>query len=49
MSLLIGEVNSLLLDQLKHLVIVLLTSVEGRETDNHFIGQDSECPPIDGE
>ena len=49
MSLLVREVNSLLLNQLEHLVVVLLTSVERREANDHLVCQDTEGPPIDRE
>lgn len=49
MSLLVWEVHRLLLDQLVHLRIILGASVEGREADDHLVGEDSEGPPIDRE
>ena len=49
MALLIGEVDGLFLNQLEHLVVVLLTSVERREAYDHLVSKDSESPPIDRE
>ena len=46
---LIREVHCLLLYKLVHLAVSLAASVEGREADDHFVGQDSEGPPVDGE
>ena len=49
MPLLVGEVDGLFLDQLEHLVVVRLASVEGWEAHDHFVSQDSQRPPIDRE
>lgn len=49
MPLLIWEVDRLLLDQLVHFGIILRASVEGRETNDHLVCQNSESPPIDRE
>lgn len=46
MSLRIWEIDWLLLDQFIHLKVIIATSIEGRESNNHFVGQDSESPPI---
>ena len=45
----VGEVDSLLLNQLVHLRVILCASIEGRESDNHFVGQNAQCPPINWE
>lgn len=45
----VREEDWLILDQLVHLLIVLTTSIEWRESDNHLISQNAEGPPIDGE
>ena len=37
MTLLVWEIDGLLLDQLVHFGIILGTSVEGRESDNHLV------------
>ena len=49
MPLLVREVYGLFLDQLEHLVVVLLACVEGWESDDHLVSEDTECPPVDGE
>ena len=46
---LVREVHGLLLDQLVHLGVGGTTSVEGREAHNHFIGKNTQGPPVDGE
>jgi hypothetical protein len=48
-SLWVWEVDGLLPDELVHLQVVIAASVEGREADDHFVGQDAESPPVDGE
>lgn len=46
MAFLVREVNRLLFNQLVHLRIILSSRVEGREPNNHFIGQDTQSPPV---
>ena len=46
MSLWIREVNRLFLDQIVHFVVVIAASIEGRETDNHLISEDTQSPPV---
>lgn len=45
----IGEIDWLLLYQLVHLQIVAISGVEGREADDHLVGQDTKSPPVNGE
>ena len=45
----VGEVHSLLLNELVHFRIILGSGVERRETDDHLVGQDTKSPPIDWE
>ena len=49
MTLRIGEVNGLLFNKFVHLGVAVITCVEGRETNDHFIGEDADSPPIDRE
>jgi hypothetical protein len=49
MSSWIWEVDWLLSDEFVHLQVVVAPSVEGRESDYHFIGQDSKSPPVNRE
>ena len=44
----IREVHRLRLDKLVHLGVTRLARVEWRESNNHFVGQDAEGPPVDG-
>ena len=46
MAFLIWEVYGLLLDKLIHFGVILCTSVEGRESHNHLVCQDTQGPPI---
>jgi len=45
----VGEVDSTLLDHLVHLFVVITLGEEGRASHDHFVGQDSDGPPVDGE
>ena len=49
MSLLVGEVDRLLLDQLVHLRIILRACVEGWEAHDHLVSENAERPPINRE
>jgi hypothetical protein len=42
----IREINRLLPDKLIHLQVVVASSVERREPDDHFIGKYSKGPPV---
>jgi hypothetical protein len=44
MSLLVGPTNGCILDEMVHLVLVLV--VERRDADDHLVHQDAEGPPI---
>ena len=46
---LVREVHGLLFDQLVHLGVRGTAGVEGREAHNHFIGENTQGPPVDGE
>jgi hypothetical protein len=46
MALGIREVNGFSLDQLVHLLVIVVSGVEGRESNNHLVGKDSDGPPI---
>ena len=48
-SLLVREVDGLLFDQFVHFRVVLRTSVERRESDNHFVCQNTKGPPVNRE
>jgi len=49
MTLRIWEVDWFCLDQLVHFLVVVVSSIEGRETDNHLVGENSDSPPINWE
>ena len=45
------EVNCILLDHLVHLLVVLVGAVVNvvwRKADDHFVGEDAQCPPVNG-
>ena len=42
----VWEVNRFLFDQLVHFRVIVVSRIEGRESNNHLIGQDSNSPPI---
>ena len=44
--LLVREEDWLALDEIVHFLIIGVASVEGRETDDHLVGQDAESPPV---
>lgn len=48
-SLLVREVDGLLFDKFVHFRVVLGTSVERRESDNHFVCQNTKSPPVNRE
>ena len=48
-SLWIWKVYGLLLDKLVHLQVVIIASVKRRKSYYHFIGKDTQSPPINGE
>ena len=45
------EVDTIFLNHIVHLLVSgrVVFNVEGREADNHLVGQDAQCPPIDWE
>ena len=49
----VGEYGIFLLNQIVHFLgaraAVAAADVEGRESDEHFVDEDSEAPPVDGE
>lgn len=49
MALRVREVDGLGLDQLVHLLVIVVASVEGREANNHLVGKNSDGPPINRE
>mmetsp|Transcript_42273 Transcript_42273/g.40497 ORF Transcript_42273/g.40497 Transcript_42273/m.40497 type:complete len:264 (-) Transcript_42273:562-1353(-) len=49
MPLWVREVDRLLFDEVVHLLIIVASSVEGREPNNHLIGQNTQSPPVDWE
>jgi hypothetical protein len=49
MTLRIWEINWLSFNQLVHFFVVVIASIEGRETDNHLVGENSDRPPINWE
>jgi hypothetical protein len=49
MTLRIWEVDWLSLYQLVHFFVVVIASIEGREADNHLVGENSDRPPINWE
>ena len=46
MTLRIREVDGLRLYKLVHLLVVVVASVERREANNHFVGKNSDGPPV---
>ena len=46
MALRVGEIDWLRLDELVHLRVVAVARVEWRETHNHLVGENAECPPV---
>mmetsp|Transcript_94264 Transcript_94264/g.129853 ORF Transcript_94264/g.129853 Transcript_94264/m.129853 type:complete len:307 (-) Transcript_94264:476-1396(-) len=49
MTLWVGEVDGLLFDEFIHFFVVAATGVEGRETNDHFVGENTKSPPVNGE
>ena len=45
----VGEVDRLGLDELVHLLVVVVTCIERREAHNHLVGEDTDGPPVDRE
>lgn len=48
-SLWIWEINWLLSNQLVHLKVVVASSVEGWEANNHLISENTKSPPVNWE
>ena len=49
MTLRVGEIHWLRLNELVHLRVVAIACVEWRESNNHLVGQDTERPPVNRE
>ncbi len=49
MSLWIWEVYWLLSDEFVHFEIIIASSVKGRKSNDHLVGQNTKSPPIDWE